>query len=166
MTKIKEVYRCNICGNVVKVIDAGEGTLVCCGQDMELISETVENDNINQETEIKEEGLDNVSEIKEEILDNQEIKTEPISKEQEIKDKHTPIIEKKDNKVIVTISKIEHPMTKDHHISWIEVSIDGSLYMKKLNSEEKPVLEIKSSGKRISARALCNIHGLWKSSFE
>jgi superoxide reductase len=37
LTKVKEVYRCNICGNVVEVIEAGGGALVCCGQDMELI---------------------------------------------------------------------------------------------------------------------------------
>ncbi|MHB1391008.1 MAG: desulfoferrodoxin FeS4 iron-binding domain-containing protein [Thermoleophilia bacterium] len=30
-----EKYRCNICGNVVEVITAGGGTLVCCGEDME-----------------------------------------------------------------------------------------------------------------------------------
>ena len=25
-----KVYRCNICGNKVKVLEAGGGTLVCC----------------------------------------------------------------------------------------------------------------------------------------
>ena len=34
-----EQYRCNICGNEVKVTKAGGGVLVCCGQDMELIEE-------------------------------------------------------------------------------------------------------------------------------
>ena len=32
-----EVYRCNVCGNLVTVIEAGGGTLVCCGEDMEKI---------------------------------------------------------------------------------------------------------------------------------
>ena len=36
MTKIGEKYRCNICGNVVEVINEGGGTLVCCGKDMQL----------------------------------------------------------------------------------------------------------------------------------
>jgi desulfoferrodoxin-like iron-binding protein len=35
--KIGEKYRCNICGNVVEVVEVGGGTLVCCGEDMELI---------------------------------------------------------------------------------------------------------------------------------
>ncbi len=33
-----EKYRCNVCGNEVTVTRAGGGTLVCCEQDMELIS--------------------------------------------------------------------------------------------------------------------------------
>ena len=34
---IDEKYRCNICGNEVIVIKVGGGTLVCCGEEMELI---------------------------------------------------------------------------------------------------------------------------------
>jgi superoxide reductase len=34
---IGEKYRCDICGNEVVVIHVGGGTLVCCGQEMELI---------------------------------------------------------------------------------------------------------------------------------
>ena len=32
-----ERYRCNICGNEVEVIRVGGGTLVCCGEEMELV---------------------------------------------------------------------------------------------------------------------------------
>lgn len=34
MAKLKEVYRCDICGNIVEVLRGGGGTLVCCGEDM------------------------------------------------------------------------------------------------------------------------------------
>jgi len=37
MTKINQIYRCNVCGNIVEVIHAGQGQLVCCGQPMELL---------------------------------------------------------------------------------------------------------------------------------
>lgn len=30
-------YRCNVCGNEVVVTKVGGGTLVCCGEDMELV---------------------------------------------------------------------------------------------------------------------------------
>ena len=37
--QVGETYRCKICGNEVRVIKVGGGTLVCCGQDMEKIKE-------------------------------------------------------------------------------------------------------------------------------
>ena len=39
MAKKLEVYKCDICGNIVEVLHAGQGTLVCCGQDMTLQAE-------------------------------------------------------------------------------------------------------------------------------
>lgn len=39
MTKQKQVYRCNICGNIVEVMYPAGGTLSCCGQHMELLEE-------------------------------------------------------------------------------------------------------------------------------
>jgi len=39
MTVKKQVYRCNVCGNIVEVLRAGKGELVCCGQPMELLPE-------------------------------------------------------------------------------------------------------------------------------
>jgi superoxide reductase len=30
-----QVYKCPICGNIVEVLEAGGGTLVCCGKPME-----------------------------------------------------------------------------------------------------------------------------------
>jgi superoxide reductase len=37
LTKKGQVYICEICGNKVEVLEAGVGTLVCCGQDMNLV---------------------------------------------------------------------------------------------------------------------------------
>ena len=37
-----QIYRCSICGNVVEVLHVGGGTLVCCGQPMELLEEKTE----------------------------------------------------------------------------------------------------------------------------
>jgi superoxide reductase len=34
MTKRTEVYECGVCGNIVEVMHASGGTLVCCGQPM------------------------------------------------------------------------------------------------------------------------------------
>ena len=36
MTKMLEVYRCGVCGNITMVVSPSGGTLVCCGQPMNL----------------------------------------------------------------------------------------------------------------------------------
>lgn len=39
MTERLQVYKCGICGNIVMVMHASAGTLVCCGQNMNLLEE-------------------------------------------------------------------------------------------------------------------------------
>ena len=39
MPKCLEVYKCNLCGNIVENIHAGDGALVCCGEEMVLLTE-------------------------------------------------------------------------------------------------------------------------------
>lgn len=39
MTEKAQVYKCEICGNIVEVLHTGGGTLVCCGQPMTLQNE-------------------------------------------------------------------------------------------------------------------------------
>ncbi|OHD65309.1 MAG: desulfoferrodoxin [Spirochaetes bacterium RBG_13_51_14] len=39
MTKRLEIYKCQVCGNIVEVMHEGVGTLVCCGEDMILMKE-------------------------------------------------------------------------------------------------------------------------------
>lgn len=39
MTAQLEVYKCEICGNIVEVLHAGPGQLVCCGQPMKKYEE-------------------------------------------------------------------------------------------------------------------------------
>ncbi len=34
MTERLQIYKCEICGNIVEVLHAGQGELVCCGQPM------------------------------------------------------------------------------------------------------------------------------------
>jgi len=119
MTNLKEIYKCEICGNIVEVIHDGSGQLVCCGQPMKL----------------------------------QEENTVDASKE-----KHIPII--KDNKVI--IGSVEHPITEEHYIEFIEATDEkGQTPKTFLKPGQKPEAEF--CFKPASARAYCNLHGLWKS---
>ncbi len=37
MTEVLQVYKCMVCGNIVEVLHAGKGQLVCCGKPMVLM---------------------------------------------------------------------------------------------------------------------------------
>lgn len=39
MTELRQVYQCGKCGNMVEVVHEAGGTLVCCGQPMNLLAE-------------------------------------------------------------------------------------------------------------------------------
>jgi len=39
MAERLEVYKCELCGNIVEVLDGGDGELVCCGEPMVLLDE-------------------------------------------------------------------------------------------------------------------------------
>jgi superoxide reductase len=38
-TKVLQIYKCEVCGNIVEVIHEGVGALVCCGKTMKLYEE-------------------------------------------------------------------------------------------------------------------------------
>ena len=44
MINKNQIYKCNVCGNIVEVLHAGGGELVCCGQPMELLQEKTEDE--------------------------------------------------------------------------------------------------------------------------
>ena len=39
MTKLNQVYKCEMCGNIIEVLHTGAGELVCCNQSMKLLEE-------------------------------------------------------------------------------------------------------------------------------
>ncbi len=39
MAEQYQVYKCQLCGNIVEVLHGGDGELVCCGQPMTLMAE-------------------------------------------------------------------------------------------------------------------------------
>jgi superoxide reductase len=39
MVEKKEIYKCEVCGNIVEVVHEGSGILICCGQPMKLMKE-------------------------------------------------------------------------------------------------------------------------------
>ena len=39
MPKKDEIYKCDVCGNVVLVLEGKDGDLVCCGENMRKLTE-------------------------------------------------------------------------------------------------------------------------------
>jgi len=78
-------------------------------------------------------------------------------------EKHVPVIEKLDRSVKVSVGSVDHPMTEDHYIEWIELLVDGKVFRQTLIPANEPVALFDGvDGDSISARAYCNLHGLWK----
>ena len=60
MAKLREIYKCNICGNIVEVLHAGVSQLVCCNEDMELMKEKTEDSSVEKHVPYIEKTSDGV----------------------------------------------------------------------------------------------------------
>ncbi|MDA3899238.1 MAG: desulfoferrodoxin [Spirochaetes bacterium] len=79
-------------------------------------------------------------------------------------EKHVPIIESIENGVRVTVGSIEHPMTEEHYIQWIEVLNGDWVNRKYLAPGQKPQAEFYVPfSDSLIAREFCNVHKHWKS---
>ena len=123
MAKMAEVYRCEVCGNIVEVMHGGAGQLVCCGKPMRLVSENSTDAAV---------------------------------------EKHVPVVEKTEDGFVVKVGSVAHPMTDEHYIEWIEPLVDGRVCRAYLKSGDAPEARFWIRGDAVTARAYCNLHGLWK----
>lgn len=79
-------------------------------------------------------------------------------------EKHIPVIEIEGTKITVKVGSIAHPMLLEHYIERIELITENRTYKKFLDPKkpDEPIVIFDVDAKIISARAYCNIHGLWK----
>jgi superoxide reductase len=124
MIELKQIYKCGICGNMVEVVHVGGGTLVCCGQPMNLLTAN----------------------------------TTDAAKE-----KHVPIVSVGAGTITVKVGSVPHPMEAKHFIEFIEVMADGKVYRQHLKPGDKPEAVFSIAALACTARAYCNLHGLWQS---
>lgn len=123
MAEKLQIYKCELCGNIVEVVHGGKGDLVCCGKPMTLL---VEN-------------------------------TVDAAKE-----KHIPVVEKTADGYKVKVGDVAHPMEEKHYIEWVELIADGRACRRFLDPGKSPEASFKTDAGQVSARAYCNLHGLWK----
>ncbi|MDD3263311.1 MAG: desulfoferrodoxin [Candidatus Nanoarchaeia archaeon] len=88
---------------------------------------------------------------------------EEKTQEKEGKEKHVPVIEIDGNTVKVKVGSVSHPMEENHYISLIQLLKDGDVVAgKRLYPGDEPVAEFElTQTTGVSARILCNIHGVW-----
>lgn len=81
------------------------------------------------------------------------------------REKHVPVIEKIDGGYVVKVGSVAHPMGNDHWIEWIELASEDNLFVQRqmLTPTSEPKAEFKTGAAKVTARAYCNLHGLWKS---
>jgi superoxide reductase len=78
-------------------------------------------------------------------------------------EKHVPVVEKVEGGFKVVVGEVDHPMEDKHYIEWIELVADGEIYRKFLSPGDKPQATFTKNAGQATARAYCNLHGLWKS---
>ncbi|QJA08220.1 desulfoferrodoxin [Romboutsia sp. CE17] len=79
-------------------------------------------------------------------------------------EKHIPVVDVNDNKVKVQVGSTLHPMTQEHHISWIYLLTTQGGQRKYLEINGEPTIEfaLTEDDKLLEVYAYCNLHGLWK----
>ena len=77
-------------------------------------------------------------------------------------EKHVPVIEKTDGGFKVKVGSVAHPMDEKHYIQWIEFIADGTSCIAFLEPGNEPEATFRTEAQDVSARAYCNLHGLWQ----
>ena len=78
-------------------------------------------------------------------------------------EKHVPVVEKVDGGYKVSVGSVAHPMADDHYIEWIELMAGDTVYRQDLKPGDTPQATFATGTGSVTARAYCNLHGLWSS---
>ena len=60
MAKFRGIYKCKICGNIVEVLHEGVGPLFCCGEEMHLQEEKIEDSSVEKHVPYIEKTSDGI----------------------------------------------------------------------------------------------------------
>lgn len=78
-------------------------------------------------------------------------------------EKHVPYAEVKNDRVIVQVGEVAHPMSVEHHIAWVSLVTDKGDQRRILAPDSAPeTIFLLHGEKPLAVYAYCNLHGLWK----
>jgi len=78
-------------------------------------------------------------------------------------EKHKPLVEKTGDAWEVNVGSIDHPMTEEHFIGFVQIVDGDKVTTKILDHTGKPHARFEGPfSDKAYAREYCNLHGLWK----
>jgi len=79
-------------------------------------------------------------------------------------EKHVPVVTVKNNKIVVQIGSVLHPMEDAHYIQWIALVSENRVQRVELLPHTNPTTEFEFVEDGI-VYEYCNLHGLWQTTF-
>ncbi len=76
-------------------------------------------------------------------------------------EKHVPNCEVRDDKIIVKIGEVMHPMDEDHYINFVALEYNGNIQIHNFKPKDDPIWAFDYVENSV-VYAYCNKHGLWK----
>ncbi|MEA3466473.1 MAG: desulfoferrodoxin [Thermodesulfobacteriota bacterium] len=77
-------------------------------------------------------------------------------------EKHVPVLDICDDNITVSVGSVAHPMQDEHFIEWIEIIADDVSHRAFLKPGAAPKACFSITASKVTARAYCNLHGLWQ----
>lgn len=79
-------------------------------------------------------------------------------------EKHVPAVHREDDCLKVRVGEIPHPMTPEHHISFVALVTNKGVkvHYVKDKEEAKTCFHLCKNETPIEVYEYCNLHGLWK----
>ena len=82
-------------------------------------------------------------------------------------EKHVPVVSVEGNRILGKVGSVAHPMSGEHLIQWIALSVGGKMMFRALSASDQPeaVFYAEEEG-ALTVYEYCNLHGLWKATGE
>jgi superoxide reductase len=144
MTERLQIYKCEICGNIVELLHEGKGILVCCGQPMKLL-----------EGKTEEQGKEKHLPVVEKTEKGVKVKVGSVPHPME--EKH--YIEWVE---VVTSNGMLRKFLKPADAPEFALQIPSILGKnQRFFPSDKPESEFEIKEEIVQVREYCSIHGLW-----
>ena len=86
----------------------------------------------------------------------------PVGISDASQEKHVPQVSFHNNEMEIQVGSLLHPMTEEHHISWIYLEMEHGGMIYYFHDLEEAKVKLLVQEKVNFVYAYCNLHGLWK----